>query len=89
MLPCSHGFCRLCLARFMKGRSASASKGYIPALANGGKKLGCPVCKEPVPQRRASFVGSMHLENIVDLVVESLPAEQRERFKRRSRGEAA
>lgn len=44
----------------------------------------CPVCRQPVPPSWVAC-GSMHLEDLIDIVVESLPLEEQSRINLRRR----
>jgi hypothetical protein len=91
-LPCSHGFCRICLVDFFAAsRSVSprtSTTNSTPGSRQLHKSKKCPLCKYPVPD---SFkpTKSMHIENMVDLVVDSLPPDHQEIFKSRRKGNAS
>jgi len=123
LLPCSHGYCRLCFhdafvaadatpsppseglgssgdraaaaASATAARSAAAESaeqkveqpaadGTATTTANSSRRQRrcCAVCRGPVPSGFKALA-SMHLENLVDLVVESLGGELQLQFAAR------
>ena len=83
LLPCSHGYCRLCFhGAFVAAPACDASAALAAGAAPLPLKRPCAVCKAPVPHGFRAL-GSMHLENMVDLVVESLGGAAQQRFSAR------
>lgn len=64
-----------------KGEHQQAERSCVPIAKKGPT---CPVCKTPIPPSW-SECGSMHLENLIDVVVESLPESDQAEFLKRRR----
>jgi len=79
LLPCTHAFCRACLL-------LDHLQGAKPGAGRAARR-GCPVCKQPIAPGFVP-IGSMHLENMVDLVIESLTATDQAKFRTRRQGGA-